>query len=295
MIASFFRTYIMVSGNTLVTGDFGHHFLKSFDKDTRYRIIDAAMEIVRNELKKEGLTVGANLKKDYLIEDLPSLNKLEGYTSFQVQPNMEMPVRANWNSFDDYGQALKSKSRVRMKRARKKGEGLMRKKLSVDEIEANKEIMYKQYLETVDGAGFNLFHLHSDYNVELKKSLGDDFTVVGYYEDENSLIGYFTLLKNKNALEAHFLGYDHSKNSQYQLYLNFLFDMIEMAIERKVEKIHLSRTAMEIKSSVGAIAIPLKVLMKYNNSLINKILPKALEYFVPEDQWKARNPFKKAT
>jgi hypothetical protein len=294
-LASLFKTHMMISGNTLVTGEYGYHFMQSIDNAEVFKIVDEVSDLVKGELKKEKIKVGAHLKKDYAPVHVPEDLSQSDYTLFQVQPNMHMDFLPEWKNFDGYLAALKSKYRVRLKRARKKSASLIKRELQIEDIEQHKEIMYSYYLETVDGAGFNLFHLNKDYNLSLKAEFGDKFKVWGYFEKDESgvekLIGYYTLLVNYNELDAHFLGYNHKKNAQYQTYFNFLIDMVEYGVNKGYKSINMSRTALEIKSSVGAQPQELKVFMKYNG-FMNRFLPRALDYFVPEEKWKARTPFK---
>ncbi len=292
-LAAPFQADLLVNGNTLVTGAYGHYFQDDLGADLVFRIVDKASDIVAKELKKDGIKIRAHLKKDYPIVTIPSDLSKSKYVAFHVQPNMEFHLKPEWETIEDYKSALKSKYRVRMKRAKKKASAIFKKELDVDDLITHQEVMYNQYMQTVDGAGFNLFYLHKEYNIGLKKKLGEDFKVVGYFKNENQheLLGYYTLIKNEQNLDAHFLGYEHSENSKYQTYLNFLFDMIEYGIDASCQSINLSRTAMEIKSSVGATDVPLKIFMKYNG-ILNRLLPKALDYFVPEDKWLPRNPFK---
>jgi len=235
---------------------------------------------VRSELKKDKIRIGAHLKKDYHLDQVPEATVSEEYALFQVQPNMHMTLNQNWSNFEDYKQALKSKYRVRLKRARKKAASLERREMNLEEIINRKEEMYAQYMQTVEGAGFNLFYLDKDYNAALKEQFNDLFKVMGYFETDGNgkerLVGYYTIFINGNELDAHFLGYDHSLNAQYQTYFNFLIDMIEYGIDFGYKGINMSRTALEIKSSVGAQAF----------------LPRALDYFVPKEEWTPRSPFK---
>ena len=92
--------------------------------------------------------------------------------------------------------------------------------------------------------------------------------------------------------DAHFLGYNVQLNSNYQLYFNILLVLVEQAIESRSQFLNLSRTALEIKSSVGAIPYDLTIHLKYHNSTINQWVPFILKKFVPEDDWLPRSPFK---
>jgi len=147
------------------------------------------------------------------------------------------------------------------------------------------------YRNVVDGAGFNLFILPDLYFYHLQYYLGDKMNCTGYF-DGDTLVGFYTSIKNHNDLDAHFLGYDKATNKTSQLYLNMLYDLVSEAIELGTDQLIMSRTAMEIKSSVGAEAKPMFLYMQATSPLLNKLLPRALSYFVPKTNWQARSPFK---
>ena len=109
---------------------------------------------------------------------------------------------------------------------------------------------------------------------------------------ENKLVGFFTFIKNGPLADAHFLGYDVSLNSKYQIYFNMLLKLLESAIEQKASHLNLSRTALEIKSSVGAEPFDMSVYLRHENSLINKFGKFILDRTVPKNEWQQRSPFK---
>jgi hypothetical protein len=67
--------------------------------------------------------------------------------------------------------------------------------------------------------------------------------------------------------------------------------MIAYSINKKFKKIIFARTALEIKSSVGAKPYDMFGLMKHENKIINYFMPKLFKYFEPEVHWIERNPF----
>jgi len=71
-----------------------------------------------------------------------------------------------------------------------------------------------------------------------------------------------------------------------------LYDMINYSINKKYKRIIFARTALEIKSSVGAKAVDMFGLIKHSNPLINLLVSKTFSYFEPEIEWQERNPFK---
>jgi hypothetical protein len=115
--------------------------------------------------------------------------------------------------------------------------------------------------------------------------------VFGYYYQGN-LIGFYTLILNNAVLETYFLGYDSKYQYQNQLYLNMLYDMLGFAIENKFDSVVYARTAMEIKSSVGAKAIPMTMYIKHTNKFANAILKVIFNFMKPNQKWEERHPFK---
>ncbi len=125
----------------------------------------------------------------------------------------------------------------------------------------------------------------------MKRHFPNLFKVYGYF-DKDTLLAFFTTFDNGDELEAHFLGYDHERNAQHQLYLNMLLDLVYVSFKNQHKTIHLSRTALEIKSSIGAEPIEMNVYLRHNNNWINRFVPRALAYFVPKEEWKPRDPYK---
>lgn len=291
-LAKSFKSYTLISGNALVTGDYGIRFDDSISDDLIFKIQEKAADIAsKNYHPKKKVKVA--FMKDFYENQRPTDSTLRasGFSQFSVQPNMIMKLENSWNSFDDYLAALKSKYRVRVKRAKKLFGNLDKRELKLEEIERYNEKIYSLYLSTAKQAGFNLFYLHSSYFWGMKKHFGDLFRVYGYF-DGDQMLAFFTTFDNGADLEAHFLGYDPSRNAEHQLYLNMLFDLIHVSIKNGHKIIHLSRTALEIKSSIGATPVEMYIYLRHYNSLINKYVPKALDYFVPQEEWLAREPFK---
>ena len=71
-----------------------------------------------------------------------------------------------------------------------------------------------------------------------------------------------------------------------------LYDLLEEAVNTNAKKLDLSRTAMAIKSSVGAIPHKLYLYLKVRNNFLNLFTSKGLKYLIPEIEWEQRNPFK---
>ena len=64
-----------------------------------------------------------------------------------------------------------------------------------------------------------------------------------------------------------------------------------MAIESKAELISFGRTALEMKTTVGAIPVPHNAYIKLNNGMLNSLIKHLLPEKTSED-WIPRNPFR---
>ena len=214
-----------------------------------------------------------------------------GYTQFSVQPTMSVNIDPLWKTTEDYVSAMKSKYRVRMRGARKKAFDIQKRILSASEVNSYEADISKLYRYVSDQAAFNLFILKDNYFYHLKNQLGDKMNVTGYFLD-GKMVGFYTSIQTHDALDAHFLGYDHNYNGSHQLYLNMLYDLVEEGISLGVSHVDMSRTALEIKSSVGATPTDLHLYLKLSSKAVAKYTPKLLDFLTPKEEWKARNPFK---
>jgi predicted N-acyltransferase len=285
-VAQRLEFYSIVCGNVLMTGEYGFYFVK--EKERGFEIVNEGLEQLQGELSKKGIKANITLLKDFYK---PQNTEFTEFGQFQIQPAMVIHLRKEWQKFDDYLAAMSSKYRVRAKRAFKKGKEIEKRSLSVDDLRKDADRMFDLYTQIVESAGFNGIHLSKNYFQNLKEKLGDDFEVVGYYL-ENELIGFYTVFLTENEIESHYLGIDQCENQNCQVYLNMLYDMVKMGIYYQKERIALARTALEIKSSVGAEPHELYFYMKHKNPLWNRFITNIFNWFNPDEAWTQRRPFK---
>ncbi len=282
-------------GNLLVSGEHGFWFRPNVLQVGT--ITDCVTDIcvcARDILLKRGIESHFYLLKDFRSEDFPSAQQLDEsrYFKFQVQPTMELEINNRWSSTEEYLAAMTSKYRTRYKRARKKGAGLRHQELSLEDLIQYRDIKYNLYLEIARGIGFNLVNLHPKYDETLKSILGDRFRAYAYFDAENTMVAYYTTIDNGRELEAHFLGLNAEVNKQTQSYLNILYNLAEQAIEGGYEVLNYGRTALEIKSSVGAESHDLVVYMRHAKSFSNRFVKGLFNFLNVEEPYTPRHPFK---
>ena len=283
---------ILICGNMLLTGEHGYYFNhKLISESESIEILGKALENVLERMSREGVKMPVILVKDVIPEQVKHRNHLKktGYTEFDIQPNMVLDL--NFKTFDDYLAAMSTKYRTRAKRAVKKLDGIETKELTAEEIRQELPTIYRLYREIAKNAGFNMVDLNEQYLLGMKEQLGDHFQMFAFYH-EGKLVAYYTTIHNHEELEAHFFFYVKELNHDFQLYLNILYNIIRIGIEKGCEKIVFARTALEIKSSVGAQAHDLWCYLKHQNPIANKFAGTLLDYLKPVEEWLPRHPFK---
>ena len=288
-----FASNVLLIGNNMLTGQNAFIFSDKIPFKDGIIQLKKATQQLEKDFKADGKKIHLTSYKDFIADDAENfkIDNFSDYYQFEIQPNMVFAIPENWHSNDDYIAALSKKYRDQYKRSHKKADGIEKRKLSLDEITNSNEIINKLYLNVTKNAPFNTFYLLENHFIEFKKQLGSNFLFYGYFID-NNLIGFNTLIKNGDTIDTYFLGYDDNFQREKMLYLNMLYDMIGYSINKKFKKIIFARTALEIKSSVGAKPQKMFGFVKHHNKIINKFMPRLFDYFEPKVVWQERNPFK---
>lgn len=292
-ILKIFASHVLIIGNNMLTGQNSFVFSDSISTIEGIKTLKKAADDLKSKFKKDGKKVHITTFKDYTQKDaenfvVDSFNKNYKYS---IQPNMTFTIRDNWKTEQDYINSLTKKYRDQYKRARKKAEGIEKRKLHLEDIIRHEETIYDLYHHVAQNAPFNTFFLTKNHFRIFKETLKDNFLFYGYFLDDK-LIGFNTLIKNGKTIDTYFLGYDDTVQREKMLYLNMLYDMIAYSINKEFKEIIFSRTALEIKSSVGAKPMEMFGFMEHSNSKINKHVPKIFPKLEPEIIWQERNPFK---
>ncbi|PHN02649.1 GNAT family N-acetyltransferase [Flavilitoribacter nigricans] len=292
LVAARVQLKVLICGNMLLTGQHGFYF-EPEHAALAHAPLREALRKTADLWRSRGVTVNSILVKDL---DEEQANLIENwnaseYHSLKFQPNMVLPIRPHWHSMDDYLEDLSSKYRVRYRRARKKLQRVQCLELNEEQIRTYEPELYPLYRKVAESSGFCVGYLAPDYFSELKAAAPRDFRLWAYFQS-GELIGFCTAIRNGDELEAHFLGFGEEQQP-YQLYLNMLYHLIEVAIQERVGQLVFSRTAMEIKSSVGAVAVPTTVfLLHHTSSLLNHLIPCLVGLLEPKDAWQPRHPFR---
>lgn len=287
-----FASHVLFVGNNMLTGQNAFSYNKNIDQAKAFKTLHKAINYLKKDLKASGKKVHITSIKDFTATEIEPLKaEFKNNFVFCTQPNMVFEINTSWKTEQDYIDALSKKYRDQYKRARKKAEGLEKRKMALPDILKYEDVIYDLYFHVAKNAPFNTFFLARNHFSTFKEMLKDDFLFYGYFLDGN-LIGFNTLIKNGTVMDTYFLGYDESIQREKMLYLNMLYDMIAHSINQGFQEIVFARTALEIKSSVGAKPIKMYGIITHSNALINHNIDKLFNYLEPKTNWQERNPFK---
>ena len=289
--------YSFVCGNLLATGENTSAFAQHINAATQVKMLNEGVEAARKLLQKElNIDIKMTLFKEFYESSKPSIDAFitdGGCHEFIVQPNMLMNIDANWRTFDDYLAAIGSKYRVRVRRGFKKMAELECRSLELADLVTHQTTMHQLYKAITNQAEFNLIKLTEGYFVALKRELKSDFLVKGYFNAQQEMVGFCTMIKSHDSLDAHFLGLDSSYNASHQLYFNMLLEILKTGIDWRVAHIIYARTALEIKSSVGAVPYQMFNYVRHRNTVSNTLIHRLFTFLQPKPLvWQQRHPFK---
>ncbi|WP_439131175.1 peptidogalycan biosysnthesis protein [Polaribacter sp.] len=282
---------ILISGNTFVSGEHGIFINQTEDKKSVIK--DLAKAILQLTTADNKLKIDAFLLKDFENESLLITDELKnyGYHPFSVEPNMILHLNDNWQNFEDYLAAMKTKFRVKAKKALQLSGALKIETVTLNNINQHLPKMTQLYQKVATNASFNLADFNLQTYIDFKANFGDNYILKTYWLNDK-IVGFLSGIINHNALDAHFVGIDYKYNKTHAIYQRMLYDYVQIAIQKKVNIINFGRTASEIKSSVGAEPNDLTIYLRHKKRITNRILKLFLQGVQPTP-FQQKFPFKK--
>lgn len=292
-VARKFNVKASILGNLMTAGPYGIVFSEKLNLEERRQLVsELSCSLFKDTkiLKDNQIFV----IKDIVPSDQLNIKDCRRYlrlNEFTIQPSMILQMRSDWNTMEDYLSDLESKYRTKIKKALKLKEGLKIIDADLQTLISNEERIFGLYKEVADAAGFNVVELQKEYLISVKKKVGDNFKIKLIY-DKNEIIAFFSYFIDADVMNAHFVGYSKQHNKAFELYHNILLAYIEDAIQSKVTSIEFARTALEIKSSIGATPVDYFCYLTHESALINRLVPSILDLLIPVEDWQPRSPFK---
>ncbi|NNE56400.1 MAG: GNAT family N-acetyltransferase, partial [Flavobacteriales bacterium] len=239
------RFNVLICGNAFASGDHAFRFVKGIPEMQAFNAVLQAVEMIKEKENSGENKISAVLLKDFYPESFGNTHVFsdDKYSEFLVDPNMVMPVRSEWNTFDDYLQSLTSKYRTKAKAAFKRSKKVEIKDLDLEMLKQFQEPFEKLYEGVHYKADFRVGKLNFEAFYNLKKDLKDTFLLRGFFLDDQ-MVGFMSGFEYNGMLDAHMVGIDYDHNYEYAIYSRMLYEYVDEAIKRNLKKISFGRTAM---------------------------------------------------
>lgn len=283
--------FLLVCGNMCISGDYGAYIRPGLE-NMAGDFLMMALETAQADLNRKGKVV-AMVVKDFLPEKdyFGKALKSKKFNALVMDPIMEMSIPNGWSDFGDYLDAISAKYRQRYLQASKKLMDTELRTLSTSEIERETDRINDLYHQVQAKSPVQLIKPDAAYLLQLANQLQEKVTFRAIYKD-GKMIAFLTGINAGDHYEAHHIGIDYAFNKSHALYLNILYLYIQLALEHKAQKLSFGRTALEMKTTVGAVPVQYNAYLKLSNTLLNGMAC----HLLPEessDKWIPRNPFKR--
>lgn len=280
-----------VCGNVFSSGENGFAYTLDLSQEDAYKALMNGIYRLRRAEKVLGEVTSVILKefweKNY---DTLSVIKKYDYRDFEIEPNLVMKINSEWNTLDDYIDDITKKYRKKYKDVMKKSEAIVSKDLNAADILFHSEKIKELFYAVHEKADFKFGHFDASGFHDMKKSLGEQFIFKAYFLNDE-MLGFAALFNNSGVLDANYVGLNYELNTTHCIYHRMLFDFVQVAMDKKCSELHYGRTASEIKSSIGAVPVNMKIFIRHRNTLSNKLIKPLLKLIQPSP-FEQRNPFK---
>jgi hypothetical protein len=290
---------VLVCGNILGWGPQG----VAFDRDTPTEPLWHAVAEALYRIRRQDVLFGQTdlvLVKDLGVSEADAEGPLQrfSYRPLDTEPNMILALRPEWRSFDDYLGALRSDYRGSIRKHLRDvaAAGLVVERFDSAAVERHADALYALYLSVHDRQRLRLVTISPRWLPGLATQYGTGFrTIVLRRTADAALVGFVTLLRDRDGAIGYYIGYDKPLAEQgVPLYLNLLYALVEEAIAGRAAWLSLGRTALAPKAALGAIGHPLRCYVRHRLPAMNAVV-QALMNAVPEPhEPPERNPFKPA-
>ena len=209
----------------------------------------------------------------------------------KIDPDMTLEIPKEWNSFQDYKNAIQSKYKKRLRKVFKDSKPISTKEIPENNLVEKLNEMDLLYKNVYSKSAFS----GPPFNIEIFKSFiankEVNFSTYGYYTANNKLVAFSSEFFINSTLYSYFIGLDYKFNEEFSIYNRILYDTITNGINKKVHKIIFGRTAAEFKSTIGAVPSPSESAVYIANGFLSWLFNPFIQKLSPA-KWIQRRPFK---
>jgi hypothetical protein len=282
---------IMTCGSPFACGENGFMFTDRISSEEAYQQLSKTL-IALQRAEKTSINAPVSVVKEFWPDAHKAIAAMKnyGYRDFEIDVNMVMPISSDWQCFEDYLFSMVTKFRTKAKSAFRRSAAIRVVDFQEEDIVHYNGALYQLYRAVLEKSPVQFGALNIDTFLRLKRNLGDQFSIQGYFLEEK-LVGFRSAFIFNDIVDANYVGLDYELNQEHAIYQRMLYDYVAVAIERKCKEVRFGRTAEEIKSTVGALPVNMTLTIRHRNALKNVLL-KFLFGSITPSSFEQRNPFK---
>ena len=298
-----FRFRTLVAGQSLGTGEHALRWSPEIPPADRVRFTERAFEECARHW---GIRVW--MAKDFGRDQDTALQPhwSRKWQRATFDPVMETPLDPKWTSQNDWMEALRTKARTKVRNIITRNSNITLERITDPEkLRAMGPELIEMYRQVYGRASIVMGGLEKEDFSRLAEQWKGDFLLVTHHF-EGQLVGFHCGLHHSSAgydktslanntggtIEAYFVGFDPELNKEYALYQRMLIEFIGWGIECGARRVVMGRTALEIKSTIGALPVSmstwvhirLPLAMPFIRWMIRRSPPRA---FKPRRAWRA--------
>jgi hypothetical protein len=160
---------------------------------------------------------------------------------------------------------------VKARRAYAKSQALTVQDLDAEALLLHREPVMRLYHAVSGKSEYRLGRLTFPMFLNLRRTLGPEFILRGYFH-QGALVGFLTAFVRDGILEAHQVGLDYGLNQALSIYPRILCDFLQLALTLRCSHVNYGRTAMEIKSTLGAEPVETCCYLRHRDRIPNQVV-----------------------
>jgi predicted N-acyltransferase len=213
------------------------------------------------------------------------------YRALETEPDMALAIPEAWKSYEDYLAGLVAKPRSSIKKIHRDVEERGFKVETVSSLAGLEQELHALYLKTHHKAKIRIVTVPEGYLAAVARAAGLDFrcTVI---REGGRIVGFGACIKDGPVAVGYHVGVDPDANAKAPIYHRLLHGMIEQAILFGCRSLSFGRTALEAKANLGAKPVPLRVLIRHRQPVMNAVVQAVLKS-VHHDEAPVRDLMKK--
>ena len=219
--------------------------------------------------------------KDFLDVDMPLMKPLLQQNFFEAESFPSVRVELGSGGIEEYFQTLGRHTRKSLRRKIKKTLSLEPIEVKViDTVEPIIDDVYQLYLNTYNASTVRFEKLTREFFINVGRYMSGQAKFFLYYV-EGRLAAFNLCFHHQDILIDKFIGFDYALTRKYNLYFFSWYKNIEWCLKHSLHFYQVGQTDYEEKLRLGGHPLPLHVLVRHNNRIINMVLKNISQLFTP--------------